>query len=148
MKLSTRGRYASRAVLDIALENNDGPVSLHAVAKRQNISERYLENIMRILASRGLVTSVRGKHGGFRLAKSPKEILLGDIVQAVEGSLSPVECLDAPSKCDRSLTCVTHDVWDKLKKSILDILNSISLQDLIDMHKKKTTSNEQLMYYI
>ncbi len=137
MKLSTRGRYGTRAMLDLALHNGEQAVLLKDIARRQEISERYLENIMRILVSTGLVTSVQGRNGGFSLARSPSDIKLSEIIQAVEGSMSPVCCIDNPKLCKRMPICVTYDIWGKLKKAMFDVLDSITLEDMVKMQKNK-----------
>ncbi|OYD15040.1 Rrf2 family transcriptional regulator [candidate division WOR-3 bacterium JGI_Cruoil_03_44_89] len=137
MKLSTRGRYGARAMLDLALHYGKGPLLLKDIASRQGISERYLENIMTVLVSAGLVQSIQGRHGGFSLAKLPGEIKLSRVIQAVEGSVALVACVDDSKLCDRVDVCVTHEIWDKLKKTMLEILDSITLEDMVKMRKKK-----------
>lgn len=148
MKLSTRGRYGARAMLDLALHNGEKIVLLKDIAKRQEISERYLENIMGILVSNGLATSVQGRNGGFSLTKKPSDIKLSQIIQAVEGSLSPVSCIDNPKSCKRASACVTRPIWQKLKKSIFDVLASITLEDMVKMQKEKLKGDKSGMYYI
>lgn len=148
MKLSTRGRYASRAMLDLALNYGKGSVSLKNIARRQEISERYLEHIMIVLLSAGLVQSTRGSRGGFSLAKLPKEIKLSQIIQAVEGSISPVACVDDPKLCNRVDACVTYEIWKKLKKAMLEVLDSVTLEDMVKMQKKKLSKQKDRMYYI
>jgi len=137
MKLSTRGRYGARATLDLALHYGKGPVSLKDIARRQEISERYLEHIMTALVSTGLVQSMRGQHGGFSLAKLPKEIKLSQIIQAVEGPISLVSCVDNPKICNRVDMCITHEIWEEVKKAMLEVLDSITLEDMVKMQKKK-----------
>jgi len=148
MKLSTRGPYASRAMLDLALNYGKGSVSLKNIARRQEISERYLEHIMIVLLSAGLVQSTRGSHGGFSLVKLPKEIKLSQIIQAVEGSISPVACVDDPKLCNRVDACVTYEIWKKLKKAMLEVLDSVTLKDMVKMQKKKLSKQKDRMYYI
>jgi Rrf2 family cysteine metabolism transcriptional repressor len=148
MTLSTKGRYASRAMLDLALHYGTDPVLLRNISQRQDISERYLERLMTSLVTAGLVISMRGKNGGFRLAKPPKEIRLSQIIQATEGSLSPVFCVDDPGQCDRLETCATHDAWEKLKTAIFKTLDSITLEKLIEMHHSKRSVSDANMYVI
>ena len=148
MKLSTKGRYSSRAMLDLALHYGDGPVSIREVAQRQDISNRYLENLMTALVSKGLVASSRGKGGGFTLARSPGEIKLLEVISTVEGSLAPVHCVDNPAECNRSEGCVTVEIWGKLKEALTDVLDSITLADMVSMYRKKTTDKSELMYFI
>jgi Rrf2 family protein len=148
MKLSTKGRYAPRAMLDLALNYGKGPMSLKNIGRRQEISERYLEHIMITLQSAGLVQSTRGSRGGFSLAKLPKEIKLSQIIQAVEGSISLVACVDDPKLCNRVDTCVTHEIWKKLKKAMLKVFDSVTLEDMLKMQKKKLSKQKDRMYYI
>ena len=148
MKLSTRGRYASRAMLDLAQNYGKGFVPLKDISRRQEISERYLEHIMIVLLSAGLVQSTRGSRGGFSLAKLPKEIKLSQIIQAVEGSISPVACVDDPKLCNRVDACVTYEIWKKLKKVMLEVLDSVTLEDMVKMQKKKLFKRKDRMYYI
>lgn len=148
MKLSTRGRYAPRAMLDLALNYGKRPMSLKNIGRRQEISERYLEHIMIALQSAGLVQSTRGSRGGFSLAKLPKEIKLSQIIQAVEGSIAPVACVDDPKLCNRVDTCVTHEIWRKLKKAMLKVFDSVTLEDMVKMQKKKLFKQKDRMYYI
>jgi Rrf2 family cysteine metabolism transcriptional repressor len=148
MKLSTKGRYGSRAMLELALHYGEGPVSVKEIAERQDISVRYLENLMISLLSRGLVTSVRGKGGGFTLARAPEEIRLLEVIRATEGSLSPVACVDEPEACKRSGSCVTIEIWELVKQSLTDVLGSITLKDMVHKYAQKTEREEALMYYI
>jgi len=148
MKLSTRSRYGLRAMLDLATHYKEGVVLLKNIAKRQKISERYLENIMRILVSNGLVISFRGKKGGFSLARPPEKIRLSEIIQKVEGSLSPVSCIDNPRLCELTKTCVTREIWERLKESILNTLDSITLEDLVKMQEEKNIKPKAPLYYI
>jgi len=148
MKLSTRGRYAPRAMLDLALNHGKGPMTLKNISRKQEISERYLGNIMIALLSAGLVQSTRGSRGGFSLAKLPKEIKLSQIIQAVEGSISLVACVDDPKLCKRVGACVTHDIWEKAKKAMLEVFDSVTLEDMVKMHKKKLFNQKDQMYYI
>ncbi|MEO0293327.1 MAG: Rrf2 family transcriptional regulator [candidate division WOR-3 bacterium] len=150
MKLSTKGRYAARAMLELAIGYGDEFLSIKEIAKREEVSERYLENIMNKLTSSGLVISLRGKNGGFRLAKKPREITLAEVINVVEGSLSPTDCVDRPEICKRVRTCVTYEIWQRLKKAMEEILNGITLEDMVQMYKKKSIKEENLefLYYI
>jgi Rrf2 family cysteine metabolism transcriptional repressor len=148
MKLSTKGRYGARAMLELALHYGEGPVSVREIAERQEISERYLENLMISLLSQGLVTSVRGKGGGFTLARAPENIRLLEVIRATEGSLSPVACLDEPDACRRAGSCVTIEIWEMLKQSLTGVLGSITLRDMANKYAQKTGREEAPMYYI
>lgn len=137
MKLSTKGRYSTRFMLDLALHYGEGPVLLKEIAGRQGISEKYLWQLIPPLKNVGLVCSFRGAHGGYTLAKPPELISLKDIVTTVEGSLCLVECVDDPSLCKRSETCASRDVWNEVTQKILEVLESFTLQDLIEKQRSK-----------
>jgi Rrf2 family protein len=145
MKISTKGRYGMRAMVDLAIHNGEGPILLKDIARRQQLSERYLEQLILTLKAAGLVKSIRGAHGGFLLAKPPSEIRLGEIFQTLEGPLGLVECVDDPMSCSRASSCGTRDVWQELKEGIVSILDSKTLLDLTDQQSKK---DKKLMYYI
>jgi Rrf2 family transcriptional regulator, cysteine metabolism repressor len=137
MKLSTKGRYAMRAILDLAENYNDGLVLVKDIAKRQKISERYLEHLFLSLKKAGLVKSVRGAHGGFTLAKPPDKINLIDIIRVSEGPLALVECVVNADVCPRSSQCTTRDVWIELQSAMDNVLGSMTLQDLIKRQQVK-----------
>ena len=147
MKLSTRGRYGTRALLDIALNQGEGPVLLKDIAQRQQISVAYLEHLITPLIAGGLVRSTRGAKGGVSLTKPPEEIRLSEVIQLLEGSIAPVECVNNPEICLRSESCVTRDIWGELKKAIDSILQSTTLQDLVERQKRKQQP-EEVMYHI
>ena len=136
MKLSTKGRYGSRLMLDLALHYNNGPVLLKNIAKRQEISEKYLGQLVRPLIAAGLVKSTRGAHGGYHLAKSPKSITLKDIIQTMEGSMAIVECIDAPKECSRMKACLTREIWKEITDKVTEILENITLEDMVYRHNK------------
>ena len=136
MRVSTRGRYALRLMLDLAMNNTGEPVRLKDVAKRQEISEKYLEQIISILNKAGFVKSVRGPAGGYSLKWKPEEYTVGMILRITEGSLAPVACLDHdPILCDRSADCITLPVWQGLSRVINEYLDSITLQDILDQQQ-------------
>ena len=147
MKLSTRGQYGTRALLELALHEGSGPILLKDIARRQQISLMYLEHLIAPLIAAGIVRSTRGARGGVWLAKSPEGIKLSEVIQLLEGSIAPVECLNDPKACSRSELCVTRDVWDELKQAIDGVLESTTLQDLVSRQKRKERS-EEAMYYI
>ena len=147
MKLSTRAQYATRALLDLAIHQREEPVLLKDIAQRQQISLRYLEHLITPLIAAGIVLSTRGPRGGVSLAKPPEEIRLNEVVQLLEGSIAPVECVDKPGICPRSELCVTRDVWSELKKAMNGILESTTLQDLVERQKRKE-GVAGVMYYI
>jgi Rrf2 family protein len=148
MKLSTRGRYAARAMLELAKSYGKEPMLLRDIAQRQEIPERYLERIMANLVSAGLARSLRGQHGGFSLSKPPSEIRLSQIIQTAEGPIVPVPCVDNPKFCTRVDICVTHDIWTKLKDIISENLNSITLENMVEMQKEKISKSKNQMYFI
>jgi Rrf2 family protein len=143
MKMSTKGRYASQAMLDLALNFGDGPVLLKDIARRQGISQKYLERILSMLKTTGLVKSNRGFKGGYYLSRDPQTITLKDIIFAVEGPVSPAECLEDIKFCSRRQSCATYEIWMRLKKAIIDILESTTLSDLIKIYQQKN-KNESL----
>ena len=147
MKLSTKGQYGARAMVDLALHYGEGPVVLKDIAKRQHISERYLEHLIVALKVAGLVNSMRGARGGFSLAKPPSQIRLSEVIQIVEGSIAMVECVDDPKVCSRADLCVTRDIWAEVKKAMSDVLESTTLQDLVERQRERQKP-EAVMYYI
>ncbi len=137
MKISTKGRYAVRMLLDLAEHCKGGYVSLKEIAERQNISKKYLEQIVTILNRADILQTSRGFQGGYRLAKSPDKYTVGEILRLTEGSLAPVACLDySPNTCERSGDCPTLFVWEGLYGIITDYLDSITLQDILDRQMK------------
>ena len=147
MKLSTRGRYGTRALLELALRHGKGPIPLKDIAQSQQISLSYLEHLVAPLIAGGMVLSTRGARGGVSLAKPPEKIKLSDVINLVEGSIAPVECVNNPGVCNRSESCVTRDIWDELKKAMDKVLESTTLQDLAERQKEKERP-EEAMYYI
>lgn len=137
MKLSTRGRYGVRALVYIALTEEDGPVAIHTIAERQGISERYLEQLLIPLKKAGLVKSIRGARGGYILGRKPEKITMGDIIRVLEGPIAPVECVNEinPDECTRADYCVTRKVWSEVRDAISNILDSYSLYDLAKEQK-------------
>ena len=147
MKLSTRSRYATRALLDLALHDGEAPVPLKDTAERQQISLTYLEHLVGPLIAAGILRSIRGARGGISLAKPPEEIKLSEVIYLLEGSLAPVECVTNPEICARSELCVTRDIWGEVKNAMNGVLGSITLQDVVERQKNKQQS-KGVMYYI
>jgi Rrf2 family protein len=143
MRLSTKGRYGVRALVDIALNSDGGPVLLKDIAKRQEISAQYLEHLVAPLIRAGILRSIRGAKGGIALAKPPEEIRLSRVIEILEGSVAPVECVDNAALCARSEECVTRDVWTDVKAAIMGVLESLTLRDLMDRQKAKTPSRSE-----
>ena len=132
MKLSTKGRYGLRALIDLALYSENETVSIQSIARRQNISDSYLEQLMRKLRSAGLIVSVRGAQGGFKLARPANEISVGDVLRALEGSLEAVTCGGEDNSCQGADLCVTKFVWERINSSIRDTVDSIKLSQLVE----------------
>lgn len=138
MKLSTKGRYGLKAMVDLAIHSQECCVPLNQVAQRQGLSDNYLEQLFASLKKNGLVTSTRGAQGGYSLAKLPDHISVGEILRALEGSLAPVDCVvtNDEKECEDSDYCVTKSVWKRVNDSINDVVDSILLQDLVDDYNK------------
>ena len=133
MKISTRGRYSFRMMIDLAKHYNEGFIALKDISARQNISKKYLEQIVPFLNRSGLLHSNKGHTGGYQLAKAPSEITVREILESAEGSLAPVNCMDnVPNCCENYDGCITLPVYEGLYHVILDYLNSITLQDIIN----------------
>lgn len=138
MKISTKGRYAVRVMLDLALHNTGECIKVKEIANRQGISEKYLEQIIAVLNKAGFVKSVRGAQGGYRIARDPKEYTVGMILRLTEGSLAPVACLDMEdNECDRCDTCETLEVWKDLYKAINEVVDGVTVADLMEQRKKR-----------
>lgn len=132
MMVSTKGRYALRVMIDLAEHNTRDYIPLADIAKRQEISEKYLESIVGVLSKKGLVESLRGKGGGYRLNRSPEEYTVASILKVTEGSLAPVACLENEvNTCSRAAECRTIDMWTRLYKMIDDFFEGITIADLI-----------------
>jgi Rrf2 family protein len=141
MKLSTKGRYAARAMLELAKDNSEGPLQIKEIAKRQGISIKYLERIMSRLAAAGLVISLRGLHGGFTLARAPEDIALLDVLNASDENLILVDCIKEDACCERGKQCVMNTVWRGLYRSMENYLGGLSLADLVHMEDDLKTLN-------
>lgn len=131
MKLSTRGRYGVRAMLELAMSGGKEPVPLRDLASRQEISAKYLEQLLIPLKGAGLVKSVRGARGGYLLARHPDQVTLYDIVRSLEGPIAPVECVQDADYCDRVGGCTVHLIWGEMSRILVDYLNSLSLTELV-----------------
>jgi Rrf2 family protein len=147
MKLSTRGRYGLRALLDLAVHQGEGMVLLKDIARRQEVSLPYLEHLITPLIAGGLVKSTRGARGGVLLLRPPAEVKLTEVVQLLEGSIAPVDCVNDPRVCSRSASCVTRDIWMQIKDAIIQVLDSSTLQDLVERQRQKEQT-ETGMYSI
>jgi Rrf2 family protein len=141
MKLSTRSRYSTRLLLELALSYGKGPVLLKDISKSQEISLKYLGQLIIPLKIAGLIKSSRGAHGGYFLSRPPKDIKLSEIIAAVEGSLSLVECVDNPDICNRSGSCITKDIWTEIGNKFLRTFESYTLQQIMERRQRKTERN-------
>lgn len=131
MKISTRGRYGLRALVGLAMYQDDKAIPLRKIAEREKISEQYLEQLFASLRKAGVVSSVRGAHGGYLLNKEPEEITAGDVIRILEGPISPVDCVMDSYKCEQVNSCVTHDLWNILSEQIGELLDSYTIADLM-----------------
>ena len=131
MMISTRGRYALRVMIDLAEHIDEGYIPLQTIAKRQGISEKYLESILAVLSKAGLLDAVRGKGGGYRLSKPAKEYTAFEVLSLTEGTLAPVTCLESGQQCDNAKNCRTLPLWSKLDQLVNDYLDSVTVADLI-----------------
>jgi Rrf2 family protein len=135
MKISTKGRYALRSMLDLSMQDSSALIPLKDIAKRQEITLKYMEQIITPLSKAGYVTSLRGSSGGYRLAKNPSEYTVGDILRVMEGPLSPVACLEnEANECPRAEFCPTLPFWKGLAKVINDYVDGVTLEDLRDRY--------------
>ena len=144
MKLSTRTRYGLRAILELAENYGQGPLRLRTIAERQEISVKYLEHLMSVLKSAGIVRSIRGPNGGYVLAKSPDEIRVSDCFNYLEGHVITSECVDNSSFCHRAADCAARGLWIDIQNTVMELLRSVTLQNLID----RTGENKVLDYHI
>ncbi len=149
MKLSTKGRYGLKAMFELALHYGEGPIALKNIAESQGISEHYLEQLIAVLRKNGLTTSVRGAQGGYLLNNIPNNITVGNVIRALEGDVVPSECVleENTGKCHKEEFCVTKNVWIKITDSINEVIDSITLQDMVDDFIR-TKGKKGYMYYI
>lgn len=141
MKLSTRSRYASRAIVEIAMHPSDKPVNRKTISDNQNISSSYLENILIVLKNQGIIKTIRGPKGGYILAKDPADITMLDIVNTFEGNISAVSCSEDPGTCERNEICPTKIVWDELQKAQEKVLNHFTIEKLVEINNQNQGLN-------
>lgn len=134
MKISTKGRYGLRTLMDIAVHQANGPVNLNDIAERQGISAKYLWQIVNLLKTAGFVRGTRGPKGGYVLVRPPSEITLLDVIQVLEGPVTLVECVDDPDLCSRVGDCVAHSVWTEVSLAIRDALRKVTLSEILRRH--------------
>jgi len=147
MKISTKIRYGARAMLELASHYGEGPIELKEIAKRENISPKYLEQVINPLRAAGLVKSIRGAKGGYSLAKPPSEICLYDVVETLDGPLNLLECLRDSKVCQKVPSCVTRDIWQEVSEAISKIFYSVTLEDMVNRKREKEGNNSS-MYQI
>lgn len=140
MKISTKGRYAVRVMLDLALNNTGECIKVKDIAARQDISEKYLEQIIAMLNKAGYVNSVRGAQGGYRIARDPSEFTVGMILRLTEGSMAPVACLDEGAECEQCDTCETLEVWKELYDAINGVIDNVTIADLVAKRQQREGS--------
>jgi len=148
MRLSTRARYGMRVLLELALNYGKGPLSVKEISKNQGLSKGYVEHIIVALQKAGIVKTSRGKDGGCSLAKEPTKINVAEVLNVLEGPISPVECLEYTNLCKRAKICAVRDVWVGLKTTMENFLRSITLNDLVNIHREKIGGEQSFMYYI
>ncbi len=137
MKISTKGRYALRIMIDLAQHTQNTAIPLKEISERQGITLKYMEQIMPLLTKAGYVRGFRGNNGGYLLSRDPKDYRIGDILRTVEGPLAPIACLeDVPNRCERQDTCTTLKFWEGLYQSINDYVDGVTLADLVNDSKK------------
>lgn len=137
MRISSKIRYGARAVLELAFHYGEGPVDLKEIARKEDISLKYLEQVIIPLRTAGLVKSFRGSKGGYSLAKPPSEISLGDLVEVLDGPIDLIECLKDPKSCSKSPSCVTRDVWKEASDALHKVLNSITFEEMVNRKREK-----------
>ncbi len=147
MQLSTRARYATRAMIELTLYYGKGPLQLKEIAKKQGISDKYLEQVLTFLRKEGFILTQKGNRGGYLLAMPPGEITLYDVIRSVEGSLAPVTCVDNTTVCDKTNGCVTRDVWLRLKEKIVEELSATTLADLAREQERKDAQESSTPSY-
>jgi Rrf2 family protein len=147
MRISTKIRYGARAMLELASHYGEGPIELKEIAKKENISLKYLEQVINPLRAAGLVKTIRGSKGGYSLAKPPSEICLYDMVETLEGPLNLLECLRDPKVCQKVPSCVTRDIWKVVSDAISKIFYSVTLEDMVN-RKREKEGHHSPMYQI
>ena len=147
MKISTKIRYGARAMLELASHYGEGPIELKEIARKEDISLKYLEQVINPLRAAGLVKSIRGSKGGYSLAKPPSQICLYDVVETLEGPLNLVECVHDSKVCQRTPLCVTRDIWKEVSDAISKIFYSVTLEDMVN-RKKRKEGDDLAMYQI
>ncbi|MFQ5456280.1 MAG: RrF2 family transcriptional regulator [Nitrospirota bacterium] len=149
MKFSAKGEYGVMAMFVLAMNTGRGPIQLKTIAEKQRIPIKFLEQVMSVLKKSGFIESIRGSQGGYILAKPSEKIKLGDVIQAIDGPIRPMNCVseEKSSSCFQAEDCVFKDVWEEVKLSLLNTLNSVTLKDMCERQRKKD-SQKSIMYHI
>ena len=146
MKISTKGQYALQMMLDLTINDTGEYITIKSIAKRQNLSEKYLEQIISVLSKGGMVQSVRGAQGGYFLRREPKDYTVGEILRLTEGDLAPVDCVGASGvSCDHKGDCITVEVYERINQAVNDVVDHISLQDLVDRYNENAASQAAML---
>lgn len=148
MKISTRGRYGLRILLDLVLFDSEKPRLIRDIAQSQKISEKYISRLIIDLRRAGMVRSIRGAKGGFKISKNPEEITLLDVIEVMEGPLSVVSCVATPEKCEKSNLCCARDIWTTINADVRDCLRKFTLQDVVDCHNRQKAQRGLVDYCI
>ena len=148
MKISTKGRYGLRILMDLALHQSEKPRLIRDIAKSQQISEKYISRLVIALRKGGMIRSVRGVNGGFHLAMKPEDITLLDVIEVMEGPLSIVDCVFTPKSCDRSGNCAAREIWSKLNSDIRALMSGITLADILAAYERHNASGGDMDYCI
>jgi Rrf2 family protein len=150
MKISTQGRYGLRAMVDLAKNDKGGPIPIRKIAERQEISEKYLEQLFAKLRKEGLIESVRGAYGGYKLNNMPADITVGDIIRTLEGSIAPVECVEGDGEeCNLIHKCVAQEVWNQVYEKVNEVIDSITLKQLQERAVElERNENQGYVYHI
>lgn len=143
MKLSTKGRYGVKAMLDLAVRYGEAPISIKSISQRQNISEYYLEQLFSPLRKANLIKSIRGAQGGYVLNREPQDITVKEIMEVLEGPIEISECVEG-TPCDNMDCCATRILWGKIKHSIDSVMQSVTLKDMVDDYNRMNTANKQI----
>ena len=144
MRLSTRTRYGIRAILELAEHYGEGPLQLRIIARDQGVSVKYLEQLMAMLKSAGIVRSVRGSKGGYELAKSPAQVKVSDCFECLEGNIITTECVDSDSYCERKNNCMARQLWADVQNAVMEVLESMTLQNIVDRSKNNKAIHYQI----
>ena len=148
MKISTKGRYGLRILVDLATHNDGKPRLIRDIAESQAISEKYISRLVIDLRRAKMIRSIRGVKGGFHLAMAPKDITLLDVLEAMEGPLSIVGCVSSPKKCNRTEACAAHEIWSSLNEKIREIMRGVTLEDVLDAYERQKAADGYFDYII